>query len=85
MMSKLRRPLFWDIKESDIEKVIAESPEWVIPRVFDYGTLGDIREVINLYGEEKSKEMLSRNKMKPLVRSMAYLFLQFDPENRYAS
>ncbi|NOS90680.1 MAG: hypothetical protein HOP30_02050 [Cyclobacteriaceae bacterium] len=85
MMLKLRRPLFWDIKESDIEKVIAESPEWVIPRVFDYGTLADIREVINLYGEEKTKEMLSRNKMKPLVRSMAYLFLQFDPEKRYAS
>ena len=81
----LRKPLFWDIKEADIEKTLIESPEWVITRIFQYGTLVDIREVIDLYGEEKTKEMLTKNKMQPLVRSMAFLFLHFDPENRYAS
>ena len=81
---KNRRPLFWDINENDIEKALVESPMWVIPRVFQYGSISDIRDVIDLYGLEKTKHALLKTKMKPLTRSMAYLFLNIDPEKRYA-
>ena len=80
---KYRRPLFWDINEKDIEKALVESPDWVVPRVFQYGTLNDIRDVINLYGKERTKRALLKIKMRPLTRSMAYLFLNIDPEERY--
>ncbi len=81
---RFRRPLFWDINENDIEKALVESPMWVIPRVFEYGSIDDIRDVIDLYGLEKAKHALLKTKMKPLTRSMAYLFLNIDPDKRYA-
>jgi hypothetical protein len=39
---KHRRTLFWDIPEKDIEHALVESDEWIITRVFEYGTLDDI-------------------------------------------
>jgi hypothetical protein len=80
-----RRPLFWDINENAIDKALRDSPDWVIPRIFQYGTLTDIRDVIDLYGAEKTKNILSQIKMKPLVRSMAFLFLNIDPDKRYVA
>lgn len=79
-----RRPLFWDINEKDIDRVLAESDEWVIPRVFEYGSLTDIREVIRLYGKDRTRSVLSQLKLKPMSRAMAFLFLDMDQEKRYA-
>jgi hypothetical protein len=47
------RALFWDVNQRDIERVLVESDEWVIVRVFQYGTLEDIKAVIKLYGREE--------------------------------
>ncbi len=79
-----RRPLFWDINEKDIDRALVESDEWVIPRVFEYGSLSDIREVICLYGKDRVSSVLAERKLKPMSRAMAFLFLDMDPEKRYA-
>ena len=80
-----RRPLFWDVPEADIKSVLENSPEWVVPRVFEYGSLPDIDEVIDLYGAEKVKAILLAIDMKPVTRSMAFLFLGIDEDGRYAA
>lgn len=81
---RLRRPLFWDISENDITDTLMKSRLWVIVRVFEYGTLEDIRDVIAMYGQENVKqELLSEEKLKPMTRCMAFLFLHIDKEKRY--
>lgn len=80
---KYRRTLFWDIPEEDIKCALAESDEWVIMRVFEYGTLNDIFDVIDLYGEQKVRAVLSTSKMPPVTRAMAYLF--FDLEQSHVA
>ncbi len=79
-----RRPLFWDINEKDIDRALIESDEWVIPRVFEYGSLDDIRDVIQLYGSDRVKAVLGTLKLNAMSRAMAFLFLDMDPEKRYA-
>ena len=78
-----RGALFWDVPEEAIEKTLAESPDWVILRVFQYGTVADIEAVISLYGKEKTSAVLRETRMKPVTRAMAYLFLGLDPEGYY--
>lgn len=78
---KSRRTLFWDIPEKDIERALTESDDWVIMRVFEYGTLKDIFAVIDLYGEEKIKAVLSKSKMPSVTRAMAYLFFDLEQDN----
>jgi hypothetical protein len=73
-----RRSLFWDINENNIEKALHESEDWVIERVFEYGELNDIFDVINLYKKEKVAEVLSKAKLKPMARAMAFLFLDLE-------
>lgn len=53
----LPKVLFWDIPNQtpDYEK----HPEWVINRVFSYGSLENIAEIIIFYGEEKVKGVLT--------------------------
>ncbi len=82
---RARRPLFWDINEKDIDRTLVECDEWVIPRVFEYGSLSDIREVISLYGKDRARSVLAELELKPMSRAMAFLFLDMDPEKRYAS
>ena len=81
---RFRRPLFWDINEKDIDRVLAESDEWVIPRIFEYGSLDDIRDVIHLYGSDRVKTVLGNLKLTPMSKAMAFLFLDMDPEKSYA-
>jgi hypothetical protein len=71
----LSRSLFWDINEKNIEKALDESPEWVIPRVFEYGDLDEISEVIKLYGKKKTKDVLLKERLRPVARAMALIFL----------
>jgi hypothetical protein len=82
---KSRRALFWDINEKDIERVLVESDDWVVHRVFEYGTLEDISDVIDLYGEQKVKAILMKSELRPLSRAMAFLFLGIDTHKRYAA
>jgi hypothetical protein len=83
MNLKYRRALFWDIPEGSIEQALVESDEWVVNRVFEYGTLNDIFEVIDLYGESRVKAVLSQSKMGRVTRAMAYLL--FDLEESHVA
>lgn len=74
----LGKELFWDIPASEISAVIVNSPEWVIPRVFEYGSLQEIADLVKLYGTEKSIEVVKRVSLKPMARTMAYFFLDVD-------
>jgi hypothetical protein len=71
----LSRALFWDINEKNIAAALANSPEWVIPRVFEYGDLYEISEVIKLYREKKAKQILLKAQLRPMARAMALVFL----------
>lgn len=80
-----RKELFWEVSPDRVEQVLRDSDDWVIVRVFEYGEIEDILDVIELYGEQKIKNVLSKEKLKPVASVMAYLFMGVDPHNRYAS
>ncbi|MBS1680508.1 MAG: hypothetical protein JST48_02240 [Bacteroidetes bacterium] len=79
-----RRALFWDINEKEIDKALIHSSDWVVNRVFEYGSIEDIREVIRFYKADNVKRILEHSPLKPLTRAMAYLFLGIDKDGRYA-
>jgi hypothetical protein len=74
----LGRELFWEINEKDIGKALMESDEWVVPRVFEYGTLREIAEIIRYYGREKVVEILLKINLKPMSKAMAWYYLSLD-------
>jgi hypothetical protein len=47
--------------------------------------LEDIQAVIELYGRERSKEVLSAIELPPIANAMAYLFLDIDRNKKYAA
>lgn len=63
--------------------MLDNSPEWVISRVFEYGSIADIDQVIALYGTEKVVGILTKTTMRPITRAMAFLFLGIDSDGRY--
>ena len=73
-----RRALFWEIPEQNIEQTLRECDDWVIVRVFDYGTLEDIVDVLSIYGRDKAKQVLTQTSLKPIARVMAHLFLDVE-------
>jgi len=79
-----RNALFWEISPDRIAKVLRENDNWVIMRVFEYGTIEDITDVIQVYGKAKVIDILSREKLKPIAASMAYLFLNVDRYGRHS-
>lgn len=79
-----RKELFWEISPDRIAQVLRESDDWVIVRVFQYGTVQDIYSVIDLYGEEKVKDVLTKEELQPMSACMAHLFFGIDRNNRYA-
>lgn len=78
-----RYALFWDINPKDIKRTLVECDEWVIARVFDYGTLDDIFDVIKLYGKEKTKQLLTTAPMKRVGCVMANLFLDVELKSKF--
>ncbi len=80
-----RKALFWDVAERDIPALLKHSPEWVIPRVFEYGTIAEIDEIIRYYGAETVTGVLQKTAMRPVTRAMAWIFLGVDPTGYYAS
>lgn len=79
-----RKELFWEINPNSIEAAFRENDDWVIVRVFEYGTLEDISDVIEFYGKEKTSEVLAREPLKPTAAAMAYLFLNVDRYGHWA-
>jgi hypothetical protein len=77
--------LFWDIASSRIPGALVESDDWAIVRIFEYGSLSDIQEVIDLYGEGKVRKVLSTEKLRPMAASMAFLFLDIDRYGNFTS
>jgi hypothetical protein len=73
-----RNALFWDVDPDDLSRVLRDSDEWVTSRVFNYGTLEDIAEVIAFYGKERTKHALTRVPLKRVGKVMARLFLDVD-------
>jgi hypothetical protein len=78
-----RKELFWEVDPNRIETVLRDADDWVIVRIFEYGEIDDIFDVIQLYGEEKVRAVLRKEKLKPIASVMAYLFLGIDRYNRY--
>jgi antitoxin HigA-1 len=74
-LPKLRRSLFWDIDEKDIEKAYLESSQWVINRIFEYGEIEEILSVIKFYGRNHTKDVLRNSELRPMARTMAFLLL----------
>ena len=80
-----RKALFWDVNEQDLDRVFAESDDWVILRIVEYGTIEDIFELIDFYGSLKVKEVLTTNSLSQMSAAMAFLFFRIDKNNTYAS
>ena len=82
----LSKELFWDIPEKNIVIALNRSSEWVVVRVFEYGTLEEIAEIIKFYGQEKIKELLLKSNLRPMAKAMARLFLDVEiPANEERS
>jgi hypothetical protein len=82
----LAKELFWDIPEKNIPLALNRSSEWVVVRVFEYGTLEEIAEIIKFYGKEKIKELLLKFNLRPMAKAMARLFLDVEiPANEERS
>jgi hypothetical protein len=79
----MRKELFWDISPERVGTVLCENDGWAIVRIFEYGKIRDILDAIEFYGRQKTTSVLSREKLRPTARVMAYLFLNVDPEHRY--
>lgn len=77
--------LFWDIASTRIPGALVDNDDWVIVRIFEYGSLKDIQEVISLYGEAKVIKVLSTEKIRPMAASMAFLFLGIDRYGNFTS
>ncbi len=75
---KLGKELFWDIPEKDIQRVLSDSKEWVVERVFEYGTVNEIFEIIDYYGKATVSGILVKAKLKTVARAMAHLFLDLE-------
>lgn len=83
-MNFKRKELFWDVDFITIDRILEVSDSWAILRVVEYGSLKDIWELIDFYGEERIKEVLLKEDLKPMSRAMAFLYLGIDKDNRYS-
>jgi hypothetical protein len=68
-----RKALFWDIHENEIENILLDNDEWVVVRVFEYGTMYDIYDVIDFYGKDKVVEILKGAELNSVVASIAFI------------
>ena len=76
---QISQTLFWDIPEKDIDKTLHDAKDWVVIRVFEYGTVEEINEIINYYGDSSVMKILkSARYLKPVTKAMARLFLDLN-------
>jgi hypothetical protein len=57
----------------------------VVVRVFEFGSIEDIFDVIELYGKQKVREILTRETLQPVSAAMAFLFLDIDVRRKHAA
>lgn len=62
---------------------LRENDDWAIVRIFEYGTIDDISDCIEFYGENKIANVLSSSRLRPTAYVMGYLFLGLDPQEKY--
>lgn len=75
----LSKSLFWDIPEGDILNVLSHSKDWVVIRVFEYGSIEEIAEIIKYYGAETVVALLESNRsLRPVTKAMARVFLDLN-------
>ena len=53
---ELSKKAFWDVAFRDLD--YEKNAEYIISRVFDYGTLDDIGELLVCYGDKNVKNVL---------------------------
>lgn len=71
--------LFWDIPERDISNALTNSKDWVVVRVFEYGSIEEITEIIKYYGTDTIRDLLKSSKaLKPVTKAMARVFLDLN-------
>jgi hypothetical protein len=56
-MIPLSKKTFWDVELTEAD--LKNSPEWIINRVFDRGTLDEVLWTINYFGFDFVKESLT--------------------------
>lgn len=78
-----RHSLFWEVAPHRIPAILMDSDEWVIPRIFEYGQIEDIKDVIALYGKERSIEVLREATLRPMARAMAFVALNLNKDNEF--
>jgi len=59
-LTKLRKALFWDISIDILD--FSKRKRFVIERVFERGNEKEIREIINFYGTEECRDMISSSR-----------------------
>jgi len=75
----ISQALFWDIPEKDIDKTLLDAKDWVVIRIFEYGTVEEIQEIINYYGRSRVEQILKSTRfLKPVTKAMARLFLDLN-------
>ena len=76
---ELSQELFWDVDIKRVPFIVEGNPYWVVPRIFEYGTLIEIDDIIKFYGQEQSKAVLivQKNELKPMTKAMAHVFFRY--------
>jgi hypothetical protein len=77
---ELSQELFWDVDLKRASSLVEYNPHWVLPRIFEYGSLDEIADIIHYYGEEASKKILieQKDELKPMTKAMAHVFLNIE-------
>ena len=77
---ELSEELFWDIDTKRAALVIETNPHWVLPRIFEYGSLKEIATITKYYGKKLTKKILTEQKdeLKPMTKAMAHVFLDIE-------
>lgn len=76
-----RHPLFWEISPEKIPSLLNDNIEWVIVRVFEYGTMNDIFDVIDFYGETLVKGVLENSQLNPVASTIAFVIPKKNASN----
>ena len=75
---QIRKELFWDIKNPDINK----NKRLIIDRVLQYGNLAELKYIFNLYGrKEISEEVKQIAYLDPKTLSFVINYLQIKKED----
>jgi hypothetical protein len=56
---------FWDIDFIRLMLQVNEYPEYIIKRVFEYGSFEDMMKVLKYFGEDKVREVLTNTTYLP--------------------